>query len=123
MDMAKYRAVFIEESVEHLAEISHALLALEKEPEGIEAIDLIFRMAHSIKGMAASLEYEKIAKAAHRLEDRMDVIRSAGKVAAGNELAELFVHLEGLESMIGVVRDTGAEPLDDESLKKKVLIY
>ena len=121
MDMAKYKVVFIEESVEHLAEIGSALLELEKEPVQIEAIDLIFRMAHSIKGMAASLEYEKIAAAAHRLEDRMDAIRSAGKVAAGKELAELFAHLEVLESMIGVVRDTGAEPADDETPKKKLL--
>jgi len=121
VDMAKYRGVFVEESVEHLAEISCALLALEKEPGTVEAIDLIFRMAHSIKGMASSLEYGKIAAAAHRLEDRMAVIRSAGKVAAGTELAELFAHLEGLESMVRVVRDTGAEPTDDESKKKKLL--
>ncbi len=123
MDMAKYRAVFIEESVEHLAEISRALLELEKEPVGVEAIDLIFRMAHSIKGMAASLKYDKVAAAAHRLEDRMDVIRSAGKVDAGSELAELFAHLEGLESMIGAVRDTGAERLDGEFIKKKLLSH
>ncbi len=119
MDMAKYRAVFIEESAEHLAEISRALLDLEKEPVQAEAIDLIFRMAHSIKGMAASLDYDVIAAAAHQLEDRMQLIRTAGRVAAGNELAELFAHLERLESLIAVVRDTGAEaPVDDASKKK-----
>ena len=119
MDMAKYRAVFIEESAEHLEEISRALLALEKEPVQVDAIDLIFRMAHSIKGMAASLDYERIAAAAHRLEDRMQVIRAAGRVAPGNELAELFAHIEGLESMIGAVRDTGAEPALEGAVKKK----
>jgi two-component system, chemotaxis family, sensor kinase CheA len=119
LDMAKYRGVFIEESVEHLAVISSALLALEKEPLQADAIDLIFRMAHSIKGMAASLDYERIAAAAHRLEDRMQVIRAAGRIAPGNELAELFAHLEGLESMVGTVRDTGAEPVADDAPKKK----
>ncbi len=120
LDMAKYRAVFIEESVEHLAEISRALLDLEKEPHRVDTIDLVFRMAHSIKGMAASLDYENVAVAAHRLEDRMQVIREAGRVAAGSELAELFAHLEGLESMIAVVRDTGAEAPGDDSPKKKL---
>ena len=121
MDMLKYRAVFIEESVEHLAEISRALLDLEKEPAQIDAIDQVFRMAHSIKGMASSLDYDRVAAQAHRLEDRMQVIRSAGRIAAGNELAELFAHLEGLESLVGAIRESGAEPPAAESVKKKRL--
>ncbi len=65
MDMTKYRDVFLEESADHLAEMSRALLDLEKDPARAEAIDVLFRMAHSIKGMAASLEYESIAEVAH----------------------------------------------------------
>ena len=118
MNMAKYRAVFIEESAEHLAEISRALLDLEKEPAQIDAIDQIFRMAHSIKGMAASLDYDQVAIAAHRLEDRMQGIREVGRIAPGNELAKLFADLEGLESLVGAIRDTGGE---HESPKKKLL--
>jgi two-component system, chemotaxis family, sensor kinase CheA len=54
VDLAKYRALFLEEASEHLAEMSRACLALEKDPANGEAIDLVFRTAHSIKGMAAS---------------------------------------------------------------------
>ena len=61
--MAKYRTLFLEEATEHLSEISSALLDLEKETTNQDAIDLIFRMAHSIKGMAASLSYDAIAEA------------------------------------------------------------
>ena len=43
MDLAKYRALFLEEATEHLAEMSRALLELEKEPARGEAIDLVFR--------------------------------------------------------------------------------
>ena len=78
MDMAKYRQVFIEESTEHLAEMSSALLNLEKNLADGEAIDLIFRMAHSIKGMAASLEYDSITQVSHGLEDRMQEVRQSG---------------------------------------------
>src|SRR5512134_3947031 len=81
--MAKYRAVFVEEATEHLADISRALLELEKDAGRGEAIDQIFRMAHSIKGMAASLEYAGVSELAHRLEDRMQAIRAAGRVPAG----------------------------------------
>ena len=116
--MARYRLVFIEESMDHLAEISRALLDLEKRPDRGEAIDVIFRMGHSIKGMASSLEFDSIAKAAHRLEDRMQTIRAAGRVAAGDEMAELFGHLEELELMIGEVRDAGAPPAEGGPKKK-----
>ena len=55
LDMAKYRRIFIEEADDHLAEISRALLDLEKELGDASAIGTIFRMTHSIKSMAASL--------------------------------------------------------------------
>ena len=120
MDMAKYHVVFLEESVEHLAEISRSLLDLEKDPARMDAIDLIFRMAHSIKGMAASLDYDSITEAAHRLEDRMQTIREAKRVAAGNELADLFAHLEEIESLIGALRDPNADSSVDQGSKKKI---
>ena len=94
MDMAKYRQVFIEESTEHLAEMSSALLGLEKNLADGEAIDLVFRMAHSIKGMAASLEYDSVTQVSHGLEDRMQEIRRVGRVADAEELGVLFRGLE-----------------------------
>ena len=110
MDWAKYRQVFIEESTEHLAEMSSALLGLEKDFADGEAIDLVFRMAHSIKGMAASLEYDSITQVSHALEDRMQEIRQAGRVADSEELAVLFRGLEGLESMVATIRETDQTP-------------
>ncbi len=110
MDLAKYRALFLEEATEHLAELSASLLELEKQPGASEAIDTAFRMAHSIKGMAASLEYGSITELAHRLEDRMEAVRTAGAVGGPDELALLFQGLEALEAMVAAVRDTGEPP-------------
>ncbi|NQZ99637.1 MAG: Hpt domain-containing protein [Myxococcales bacterium] len=118
--MAKYRAVFVEEATEYLAEISRSLFELEKEPASGEAIDLIFRMAHSIKGMAASLDFASITQTAHALEDRMQIIREAGKILPGGELAELFEGLEALEAMVASVRETGEAPAEAMVAKKKL---
>lgn len=103
LDMAKYRRIFLEEAADHLGEMSHALLALEKELAGADAIDTLFRMAHSIKSMAASLGYEPIADLAHKMEDRMEGVRRAGRVRGQSELAVLFQALEALEAMVAVV--------------------
>lgn len=121
MDMAKYRQVFLEEATDHLAEMSRALLELEKDPANAEAIDLLFRMAHSIKGMAASLEYSSITEVAHRLEDRMQDVRSAGRVAGADGLSLLFRGLEGLEKMVARVRETGEPPPPDPQLAAALL--
>jgi chemotaxis protein histidine kinase CheA len=67
-------------------------------------------MAHSIKGMAASLEYATVTELAHRLEDRMQAIRAAGRVPGGDELSLLFRGLAGLERMVAHVRDSGQPP-------------
>ncbi|MFO0689217.1 MAG: Hpt domain-containing protein [Myxococcota bacterium] len=105
LDMAKYRRIFLEEATDHLGEISHALLSLEKELGGGEAIDTVFRMAHSIKSMAASLGFDAIADLAHRMEDRMEGVRRAGRVRDHVELALLFRALEALEAMVAAVAD------------------
>jgi two-component system chemotaxis sensor kinase CheA len=105
LDMAKYRRIFLEEAADHLAEISRALLDLEKEMASVDAIDTIFRMAHSIKSMAASLGYDPVADLSHRMEDRMEGVRTAGRVRDPAELALLFRSLEALESMVAAVSD------------------
>ena len=114
--MEKYRRIFLEEANDHLAEISRALLDLEKEMGSVEAIDTIFRMAHSIKSMAASLGYDPVADLSHRMEDRMEGVRSAGRVRNPQELALLFRTLEGLESMVAAVSNEQEPKSADEDL-------
>jgi two-component system chemotaxis sensor kinase CheA len=113
LDMAKYRRIFLEESNDHLAEISRALLDLEKEMTSVEAIDTIFRMAHSIKSMAASLGYDSVADLAHRMEDRMEGVRSAGCIREPGQLRLLFRSLETLEAMVAAIAaDQEPNPVD-----------
>jgi two-component system, chemotaxis family, sensor kinase CheA len=120
LDLAKYRALFLEEATEHLAEMSRACLALEKEPANGEAIDLVFRMAHSIKGMAASLDYDAVTRLAHRLEDRMSEWRAQGRVDVPDGMLLLFRGLEGLERTIGIVHATGECPPPDTALLEEL---
>ncbi len=119
LDMAKYRRIFLEEATDHLAEISRALLDLEKEMGNVEAIDTIFRMAHSIKSMAASLGYDPVSDLSHRLEDRMEGVRASGRVRDPEELSLLFRGLETLEAMVeSVANEQALEPADDGLLSE-----
>ena len=117
MDLSRYRDVFLEEAADHLGEMSRAMLALEKDPAHAESIDVLFRMAHSIKGMAASLEYDAITQVAHRLEDRMQAARDAGGPVDAEAMGLLFRGLEVLEALVAQVRETGAAPPEVPSLE------
>ena len=116
LDMAKYRQIFLEESTDHLGEISRALFDLEKEMANAEAIDTLFRMAHSIKSMAASLGYDSVADLSHRMEDRMEGVRADGRVRSQEELALLFRSLETMEAMIAAVAREEEPPAADGDL-------
>jgi two-component system chemotaxis sensor kinase CheA len=110
VDPVKYRNLFLEEATEHLGEIGRALLELEKDPRAGEALDLVFRLVHSLKGMAASLGYDALSDLAHRLEDRLGRWRAGGGIDDAGGVTLLFRCLEGLEAMVAAVRETGAAP-------------
>ncbi len=57
MDLAKYAALFVAESHEHLRACNQLLIAWEREPGRAEPVGGLFRAIHSIKGMAATLGY------------------------------------------------------------------
>jgi two-component system chemotaxis sensor kinase CheA len=80
MDIAKFRDMFLAETTEHLELIVNILLRLDSDPEDQKEIDALFREAHSIKGMAATMEYGEMARLAHHLEDHLDHCRKIGQI-------------------------------------------
>jgi two-component system, chemotaxis family, sensor kinase CheA len=78
-DMSRYLALFVSESTEHLEALGQDLVHLEKARD-LQVVDSIFRHAHSVKGMAASMGFEPIAVVAHRVEDLVDALRADGSL-------------------------------------------
>ncbi|MCX8006660.1 MAG: chemotaxis protein CheA [Coriobacteriia bacterium] len=74
-DMSAYREVFLSESAEYLQAITDGLLSLEADPHDLEPVETIFRGAHSLKGMAAAMGYERTADLTHKMESLMDTVR------------------------------------------------
>src|SRR5664279_2813103 len=100
MDMSQYRELFISESREHLHAMNELIVSLEKEAGNGEKIDSLFRSAHSIKGMAASMAYGDIAELAHKIEDLMDRVRK-GIIEFETDVADLLLAgADHLETMI-----------------------
>ncbi len=60
MDISQYLDIFIDESNEHLQNLNTQILNLESDPENMDTINEIFRAAHSLKGMAGSMGYNRM---------------------------------------------------------------
>jgi two-component system chemotaxis sensor kinase CheA len=69
-------ADFIVESHEHLVASEAMALALEKDPENLESINALFRAFHSIKGLAAFLEFDRVYRFSHEVETLLDYARN-----------------------------------------------
>jgi two-component system chemotaxis sensor kinase CheA len=110
LNLEKYRTLFVDEASDHLQEMARALAALSAGDESAtEAVDTLFRMAHSIKGMAASLDYAAASALAHVLEDWMEPLR-AGAVIDAEGLSLVAEAIAALEEMVACVDETGAAP-------------
>ncbi|MRR54538.1 MAG: chemotaxis protein CheA [Deltaproteobacteria bacterium] len=123
MDMSQYKDLFVSEVREHLQGMNEAIVALEGAPAEREQIDYLFRMAHSIKGMAASMGYGEMAELAHKMEDLMDRVRK-GSIDFVSTVADLL--LEGsdlLSRMLSEIDGGGSGQHDILDLVQRLAGY
>jgi two-component system chemotaxis sensor kinase CheA len=100
MDLSQYAELFLAESREHLSACNQLLLEWERQPRATEPVSGIFRAVHTIKGMAATMGYARVADLAHRMESLLDRVRR-GTTPAGDELLQLlFRATDALERAI-----------------------
>ena len=75
MDTSEYMPMFLAEAQEHLQELNLAVVALEDDPANQDTVDGIFRIAHSLKGMSATMGFAAIAELTHVMEDVFELLR------------------------------------------------
>jgi two-component system, chemotaxis family, sensor kinase CheA len=100
MDMSQYRDLFVSESKGHIQVFNELIVRLEDNAADTAAIDELFRHAHSLKGMAATMQYQAVADLAHRMEDLLSRVRS-GEIGFVASLADLL--LEGSDTLAAMV--------------------
>jgi len=104
VDLSQYAELFLAESREHLSACNQLLLEWERHPAAPEPVGGIFRAVHTVKGMAATMGYARVADLAHRMENLLDHLRrgAAGRRAGDDVLQLLFRATDALEKAIQV---------------------
>lgn len=109
---AEYLDVFIDESQEHLQAINDNLLKLETAPNDLSIVGEIFRSAHTLKGMAATMGYEDLAHLTHNMENVLDLIRNQKLDASSEVLDVVFASVDDLEEMVNDISSGGTGKRD-----------
>jgi two-component system, chemotaxis family, sensor kinase CheA len=116
MDPSDYLPMFIAECREHLQELNLAVVALEKTPEDDDGVDAIFRVVHSVKGMAATMGFTAMAHLTHEMEEVFEIVRRR-RGAVSREAIDLVLEcLDELSAAVDTIERTGAEKIDPEPL-------
>ena len=121
MDTNQYMDMFLDESHEHLQSLNDGLLSLEDNMEDTSVVNEIFRNAHTLKGMSATMGFNKIAELTHEMEDVLDLIRKEQLKLNEDIIDTLFKCVDSLGQMIDSVGNGEAEDVVDVSdLVKKL---
>ena len=112
MDTSEYLGMFLAESREHLQTLNLAVIRIEEAPDDSDTIDEIFRIAHSLKGMSATMGFARMAALTHKMEDVFEMLRGRTGALERRVIDVLLECLDALEGAVEAIERDGDEQLD-----------
>jgi len=112
MDTNEYMPMFLAETREHLQALNLAVVRLEDDPADRGTVDEIFRIAHSLKGMSATMGFAKMAEVTHEMEDVFELLRQRTTGLEPEAVDTVFAVLDVLSAAVDAIEAEGQETLD-----------
>ena len=113
-EMDQFHAGFFEEAFELLDAMEAALLELDPGTPNAEAINSVFRVAHSIKGGSGMFSFTEVASFTHTLETLLDELR-AGRMPVTRPTIDLL--LKSTDVLRGMLQATQRKsPIDQQTV-------
>ncbi len=121
MDMNQYLGAFLDEAGDNLAHLNELLLSAEQNQNDMGIINEIFRVAHTFKGMSATMGFQAMAAMTHAMEDLLGIIRSGERQLDSDDVDILFQCLDTLTNMVDLIRAGGSDAGVESAALIKVL--
>lgn len=115
-DNSLYRDIFFEETDTYLEQLNDDVLSLEENPENLEIINSIFRSAHTLKGMAATMGYETMTDLTHHMETVFVLLKDEEIKATRDVVTLIFECLDTLSDIVEDLRADGSGEMDVSDL-------
>jgi two-component system, chemotaxis family, sensor kinase CheA len=120
MDTSEYMPMFVAETHEHLEQLNLAIVRLEENPKDRATVDEIFRIAHSLKGMSATMGFSAIAELTHEMEDVFELLRQRTNGLPVEAIDTVFACLDALSAATEAIETDGEEALDPAPLVSRL---
>lgn len=114
MDISRYRDLFVSEAREHLTVLGSLSMRCEEGVADSVTINEMFRHAHSLKGMAATMQLGPITTLSHALEDLLSQIRDGHFSSTRNTVDLMLAAIDTLEQLVALVAQGGELPESDD---------
>jgi two-component system chemotaxis sensor kinase CheA len=116
MDVSEYLPMFLAEGREHLQELNLAVVRIEERPDDQETVDEIFRIAHSLKGMSATMGFAGMAALTHEMEDVFELLRQRKGGLPREAIDVLLECVDALSAAVDAIDESGSEQIRPEPL-------
>lgn len=113
MDVSQYLEIFIDETSEHIQSLSDNIMALENEPDNKDVVNEIFRVAHSLKGMAGTMGFKRMQHMTHDMENVFQEVRNDAIEVNSEMIDLLFQCLDAIEGYLEIIKETSDEGTND----------
>ncbi len=120
MDTDEYLPMFLAECREHLQELNLAVVALEQTPGDRERVDEVFRIAHSLKGMSATMGFARMAELTHAMEDAFELLRQRRDGVTRAAVDTLLDCLDALSAAVESIDTTGEDEFEPAPLIERL---
>jgi two-component system chemotaxis sensor kinase CheA len=93
----------ITEARQHLESAEAGLLALERQPDDAEPLNVVFRAFHTIKGVAGFLNLAPIVRLAHSTETLMDEARKGRQLFTPAHIGLILASNDAMSRLLGAL--------------------
>ena len=119
-DLSQFHGIFFEEASENLANMETLLLGIDEASADDEALNAIFRCAHSIKGGAATFGFQDVADLTHVMETLLDKLRRHELGVTTGMIDTLLESGDALKQLLARHQGGGGDPLDCGELVARI---
>ncbi|ACV58440.1 chemotaxis protein CheA [Alicyclobacillus acidocaldarius] len=114
----EYLEAFLAESMENVERLEAFCLTLEREGSKPDLLDEMFRAAHTLKGMSATMGFSKLAALTHRVEDLLGTLRDERVRLEPRHVDALLLAVDRMRARIQAIGVSAKEPdePDDDAM-------
>ena len=114
---------FFAEAEQQVEQLESNILVIENDPSNHEAIDEIFRAAHTLKGGSATVEMMELSHFTHSVEDVLDEIRS-DRVSVDEDVVDLLLtSIDVIKAMLEARQNGTVYDEDIDGIIEKLKAY